>query len=769
MLLAVLSGFILALCMPFLGKYLKGKLSVWVSALPILLFVYFLGYIPEVSQGKGLMFSYSWIPSYGINLDFNLDGLALLFILLITGIGSLVFLYTSAYLKAHEYLDRFYGFLSMFMASMLGLVLADNIISLFVFWELTSISSFFLIGFNNDNPTSRKSALLALGITGLGGLFLLAGAIALGYVGGSYNLSELLTSAEIIKGNGLYGWIIFFIFIAAFTKSAQFPFHFWLPGAMEAPTPVSTYLHSATMVKAGIYLLARFTPILGDHTWWNSTLIIIGTVTMVYAAIHSIFRLDMKSILAYSTISALGILVFLIGLGTDQALLAAAVFILVHALYKATLFLITGIVDHETGTRDISKLGGLRKVLLPVAIAGVFAALSNAGIPPSFGFLGKDLIYEGTLHDGEWAYWLTGAAVVTNICLLFAGFLVGFKPFIGKLPTAYEEVHLPSALMWVPPLILASLGIIFGIFPSLIEGSIIKPVVASLSTSTPDFHLQLWHGFNLVLLLSGITLAGGLALFFIIKPSETLLGRVIKFREISPEGLFEVFARFFNTFSEKWTGLLQNGYLRSYVTTIVGFLSIVLAYRLFEGRSLKFDIQFLTAMTVYEAVILVIMGIAILITVFSKSRLLAVVSMGVIGYAICLIFVFYSAPDLAMTQFAIDTLTVILFVLVLYNLPKYQEFSQTKDKIRDGIVALTFGTLMSLISLEVLNEPTNPMISEFYAANAYVLGKGKNIVNVILVDFRGMDTMIEVTVLTIAAMGVFSLLKLRLRGREKEI
>lgn len=769
MLIAVLSGFILALCMPFLGRYLKGKLSVGISALPILLFTYFLSYIPKVSDGTGLVFTYQWIPSYGINLNFNLDGLSLLFTLLITGIGSLVFLYTSAYMKGHEYLDRFYGFLSMFMASMLGLVLSDNIISVFVFWELTSISSFFLIGFNNDHPSSRKSAILALGITGLGGLFLLAGVTTLGYVGGSYNLSELLSSSDMIKEHGLYGWIIFFIFIAAFTKSAQFPFHFWLPGAMEAPTPVSTYLHSATMVKAGIYLLARFTPILGDHLWWNSTLITIGTVTMVYAAIHAIFRLDMKSVLAYSTISALGILVFLIGLGTDQALLAAAVFILVHALYKATLFLITGIVDHETGSRDLSTLSGLRKVMLPVAIAGFLAALSNAGIPPSFGFMGKDLIYEGALNYGEWTYWLTGAAVVTNVCLLFTGFLVGFKPFIGKIPKIYEKVHLPSPLMWVPPLILSSLGILFGIFPTLIEATIIKPTVASLINSTPDFHLQLWHGFNLVLLLSGTTMACGTALFFIIKPSETLLGKATRFKEISPEGLFEVFARFFNNFSYSWTNFLQNGYLRFYVTTIVGFLSMILAYRLFEGRNLKFDIQFLTAMTVYEAVILLIMAVAIFITVFSKSRLLAVVSMGVIGYAICLIFVFYSAPDLAMTQFAIDTLTVILFVLVLYNLPKYQDFSQTEDKIRDGIVALTFGTLMSLISLEVLNEPTNPVVSEFYADNAYILGKGKNIVNVILVDFRGLDTMIELTVLTIAAMGVFSLLKLRLKSKEKEI
>lgn len=768
MLFAVLSGFILALGVPVAGNFLKGKRSIWFSALPISLFIYFLTFIPQLSDGNGIQFKYSWIPSYGINLDFNLDGLSMLFSLLITGIGSLVFLYTNAYLKGHVYLDRFYGYLCIFMASMLGLVLSDNLISLFVFWELTSISSFFLIGFNNEDKESRKSALLALGITGLGGLFLLGGAIALGIAGNTYSLAELLSYSEQIQQNELYGWILVFIFIAAFTKSAQFPFHFWLPGAMKAPTPVSTYLHSATMVKAGIYILARFTPILGDHTWWNTPLIIIGSITMLYAAIHSIFRLDLKGILAYSTISALGILVFLIGLGTDQALLAASVFILVHALYKATLFLIAGIIDHETGTRDVSKLSGLNQVMLPVGIAGILAALANGGIPPSFGFLGKDLIYESTMHLGEWAYILTGIAVVTNICLLFAGLLAGFKPFIGTLPQAYEKVHLPSPLMWVPPLLLAFLGIFFGIFPGIIGNSLVNPVVTSLINSTPDFELKLWHGFNLVLLLSGITMACGLALFFIIKPSEAQLGKAARFQKISPEGLFETFRLFFVRISKTWTLFFQNGYLRYYVATIISFLSAVLAFRLFQGENLDFNIENLTDITIYEAVILAIMFIAIVMTVFSKSRLLAVVSMGVIGFAVCLIFVFYSAPDLAMTQFAIDTLTVILFVLVLYNLPKYQNFSKKRDKIRDGVIATIFGVLMSLIALQVIQEPTTSEISHFYASNAYILARGKNIVNVILVDFRGLDTLIEITVLTIAAVGVYGLLKLRLSSNEKE-
>ena len=768
MLIAVLSGFILALSLPLIGKFFKGKYAVLLSALPIILFGYFISYMPELAEGQGVRFFYKWVPSAGINLSFHLDGLSLLFCLLITGIGSLVFLYTSAYLKGHEYLDRFYGYLSMFMASMLGLVLSENIICLFIFWELTSISSFFLIGFNNESEASRKSSLLALSVTGLGGLFLLAGMITLGYVGGTYSLGELLTSSAAIKEHSLYGLILFFVFIAAFTKSAQFPFHFWLPGAMRAPTPVSTYLHSATMVKAGIYLLARFTPVLGGHEWWNTTLVIVGAVTMLYSAVHALFRIDLKGILAYSTIAALGVLVFLIGLGTEEALLAAAVFIIVHALYKATLFLVTGIIDHETNTRNITKLGGLNKVMLPVGIAAILAALVSAGVPPTLGFLGKDLIYEATLHMGDWAPWLTAAAVITNILLALAGFLAGIRPFIGKLPAEYENVHMPYKLMWIPPLILASLGLIFGLFPVILERSLLYPVVASLINGRPDFHLQLWHGLSLILLLSTITIGSGIALYYIIKPSEKLLARVTRFEAISPKSLTLLFAKGMESFSKAWTNLLQNGYLRYYLITILTFLTVLLAYRLFQGVRLYFDLATLTEVTLYEGITLLIMAVAIVFTVFSRSRLVAMASLGVVGYAICLIFLFYSAPDLAMTQFSIDTLTVILFVLVVYNLPTYLRLSETGDRIRDGALALFFGALISVLALEVLSEPLKRETTKFYAENAYTQAHGKNVVNVILVDFRGFDTMVEITVLTIAALGVFSLLKLRLKTTEKE-
>lgn len=767
MLIAVVSGFILALLIPAIMTYFKKRSTLWVSLLPLSLFVYFLTKIPGVKKGA-LQETYPWAPSVGINLDFNLDGLSLLFSLLITGIGTLVFIYTASYLKGHVYLDRFYSYLSMFMASMLGVVLSDNIFSIFIFWELTSISSFFLIGFNNDNAASRKSALVALGITGLGGFFLLLGMVTLGHMTEVYTISSMLSYTESIQANSLYPWLLFFVFMAAFTKSAQFPFHFWLPGAMKAPTPVSTYLHSATMVKAGVYLLARFTPVLGNHEWWNGTLITVGAITMIYAAIHAVFRLDLKGILAYSTISALGILVFLIGIGTEAALLAAGVFILVHALYKATLFLITGIIDHETGTRDVSRLRGLNKVMLPVGVAGLLAALSNAGVPPSFGFIGKDLIYEATLGMGSLGWVLTVLAILTNIALLFAGFLAGIKPFGGPLPKEFEKLHLPSPILYVPPLILATLGILFGFFPGLVEEGLIRPVVNSMTASVFDFHLQLWHGFNTVLALSVATIASGFALYLILEPSEKLLSKTNRFEVISPQQLITGLASFFKKAGRYWTNFFQNGYLRFYLITILAFVSALLAYRLFFGVEIYFDTSTLSEITIYEAMVVFIMASAIFFTVFSKSRLVAVVSMGVVGYAFCLIFLFYSAPDLAMTQFSIDTLTVILFVLVIYNLPKYLRLSDTRDRVRDGLLSLIFGALVSILTLEVLNESVIKDTTAYYAENAYVLGKGKNVVNVILVDFRGFDTMVEITVLAIAAIGVFGLLKLHLKSIEKE-
>lgn len=760
MLLALALCFLFAASMLLLGKWVKTVLWWLPMVLPAGLFVYFL------SLGTGAQTaSYDWLPQLGVRLSLHLDGLSRLFVLLITGIGALVFAYTSAYLKGHPYLDRFYGFLSLFMGAMIGLVLSEDLISLFVFWELTSISSFFLIGFHNEQEASRKSALTALIITGLGGFSLLAGGILLGYMGGTYSIIELTQSADFLRDHPQYHLAVLFIFGAAFTKSAQFPFHFWLPSAMKAPTPVSTYLHSATMVKAGVYLLLRFTPILGDTDFWQQSLLWVGGITMLYAAFHSIFRSDMKAILAYSTIAALGVLVFLIGMGSSSALQAAAVFILVHALYKATLFLITGIVDHETHSRNILQLAGLRKVLFPVAIAGALAAISNAGIPPSFGFIGKELMYEAALQQGELPWLLLGALLVTNVLLLYAGFLVGIKPFIGTLPEKHAHVQLPSAWLWMPAVLLSVLSIGFGLWPK--AASHLNEFFLPALGFQPPAALKLWHGFNLLLGLSTITIGSGVLLWFLLKPSQKGLAMLDKLAWLSPERLLSGFARGVRMFSVLWTNFFQHGYLRYYVMTVVIVLTAGMGYRMFNNYTLQTSFTPLLDLTIYEVTIVGIMLISIGFAVFSKSRLAAVAGLGVVGYAICLLFVFYSAPDLAMTQFIVDTLTVILFVLVLYRLPKYMQISNKLIIARDGLVALTFGGMVTLLALLVLEQPIKRDVADFYAANAYTLAKGKNVVNVILVDFRGLDTLVEITVLSIAALGVFGLLKLRLKTTER--
>ncbi|MEJ5052915.1 hydrogen gas-evolving membrane-bound hydrogenase subunit E [Sphingobacterium sp. MYb382] len=769
MLFTVLTGLITSsLFVPF-GKLIKSKWSILLPFIPVLLFLYFVLHISAVSGGTNFVQSVPWVPSLGINFDLRLDGLALLFSLLITGIGAAIFFYARTYLKGHPYFDRFFGYLFLFMSAMLGVVLSNNLLTLFIFWELTSISSFFLIGFNNDSAESRKSAMTALSITGIGGFFLLAGLILLGNIADTYIISELYERRDIIINHNLYPLFTGLLFIGAFTKSAQFPFHFWLPGAMKAPTPVSAYLHSATMVKAGIYLLARFSPVLGNTDFWIYTLMAVGGFTMLYAAIHSLFRVDLKGVLAYSTIAALGILTFLLGLGTREAVIAASVFILVHALYKATLFMVTGIIDHETHTRDLTKLAGLRKVLFPVFVAALLAALSSAGLPLTFGFIGKDLIYEATLHQPEHLIiGLTVLAFITNMALVAAGFMAGIKPFVGKLPEAFEKVHLPYKSMWIPPLILAILGLVFGCMPGTIGDLLNYKAADSILHGNSEMHLKIWHGFNIVLILSLTTLAAGTVLYILNKPKAQKLAAIEKFNVISPQTIIVGFGKSIMRLADWFTHLFHDGYLRSYNFKIILFAEVLLGYKLWLSGPIHIDFSKLTPLSWYEVVIVLVLIGALYIIVTTKSRLTSVVSTSVIGYCICLMFVFYSAPDLAMTQFSIDTLTTVLFVLVLYKLPGFINLAGRAILLRDACIALGFGTILSLIALRALYEPNSTVISSYYAENAYLLAKGKNVINVILVDFRGIDTMFETVVLSIAALGVYSLIKLRLKSSEKE-
>lgn len=766
LLFVLLASFMFALLLFGIGQQTFKRMTWFASLLPISIFIYFLSFAAPIMNGEVFNSFTSWVPSLGIHLDFRIDNLALLFTLIITGVGSIVFLYTSQYLKGHPKLLRFYIFLSVFMGAMLGLVTSNNILTLFIFWELTSISSFFLISFNNTEAASRKSATIALTITGLGGLALLAFGVLAGQITGTYSIAEMLQSPEAFLNHEYTGYLLLFLFLAAFTKSAQFPFHFWLPGAMKAPTPVSTYLHSATMVKAGIYLLLRFTPHFEGNSQFFTILLVVGGFTMLYAAINTLFKTDLKGVLAYSTIGALGIMVFLIGIGTSASITAAIVFIVVHALYKASLFLVTGTIDHQAGTRDITKLGGLGKVLLPLSIAGLIAALTSGGFPPTVGFIGKDLIYEATLHASLSPTLLTTLAVITNIFMVFAGLIVGVKPFTGKKPEALGPIKKPHFILWFMPMILAVLSLIFGLFPHLVE-SLFTHQITPLLTGEKSPHLAIWHGFNLILLLSAVTIFCGLMLYFVWKPSHKKENALKRIEYLSPKSFSLQLADLFQSGSYFLTRVFQNGYLRRYVMIILVLLTLVFGIHVFINPRIFLSLKDIKALNWNEIVVLLMMLASILFTVFTKSRLSAIAGMGVLGYTMCLIFVFYGAPDLAMTQFSIDTLTVILFVLVLYRLPKYLKLSNHTNRIRDGIVATSFGTFLALTIIEIMNENPVKATTEFYAENAYILAKGKNVVNVILVDFRGFDTMIEIVVLSIAAIGVFAMLKLYLKKHEK--
>lgn len=772
MLIPILITFVIASIILFFGHYIRSSLYKYISLVPLLLFLNFIAYVPTIKDGAhALLFKNEWVPSLGIHLDFKLDGLSLLFSLLITGIGTLVYLYASSYLQNDKYINRFYGFLTAFMGAMLGVVLSDNLVVLFVFWELTSISSFFLIGYNTHDESSRKSALWALSITGLGGFFMLASFVMIKVITGTYSIHELFNQSLSIIDNQYYYILLVFLFAGAFTKSAQFPFHFWLPGAMKAPTPVSAYLHSATMVKAGIYLLARFSSILSDGFVWNYSLMIVGGITMVMGAFLSIFKTDMKGVLAYSTISALGIIVFLIGQGSETALFAAGTFILVHALYKATLFMVTGIVDHAAHTRDLTILSGLNKKMPIVFVCAIIAALSSAGIPLTFGFISKELIYGATYDFDFWevtSVWvLTIAAFFTNVFLTTSGLLVGLKPFLGKLPEKFENIHKPDLRLIVPIILLSFFTLMFGLFPNLADVSILSSVGKSIYGNEIQQELHIWHGWNWILLISGLTIFFGFVLYLLIKPSHETEKRFKELDIFSPQTIITELASSIRKFAFNYTRFFHNGYLRLYIMYIIIFFIAVVGFKLFRDVPLRINTADLSPIRIYECAVFVLIVTAIYIITKTQSRLTAIAALGIVGYSICLIFVVYGAPDLAMTQFAIDTLTVVLFVLVLFKLPSFLKLSNSKNKFRDSVVSIAFGLLIALITLQALLYPSNKEISKFYAENAYLLAKGKNVVNVILVDYRGIDTMIETIVLSIAAIGVLSILKYKTEDGER--
>ena len=585
LLTAVLSGFILALFAPWVHR-LAPRRSGWILAsLPFALTVYFVSYIGPLAHGDTFRTAFSWIPFLGIDLTFLLDGLSLLFCLLITGIGTLVVIYSGGYLAGHPQLGRFYAYILMFMASMLGVVLSDNAIALFVFWELTSLSSFFLIGFYHEKEASRVAALQALLVTGMGGLALMAGFLLMGQIYGTLELTQMMAQGGgPLQSSPLFLPVLFLVLAGAFTKSAQFPFHIWLPNAMEAPAPVSTYLHAATMVKAGIYLMARVNPLfLGSETWFWM-LVGAGTVTMLLGAYLAMVQTDLKRILAYSTVSALGTLTLLLGLGTSRAAEAAMAYLLVHGLYKGTLFLTAGAVDHGTGTRDVNDLGGLRKAMPITALAAGLAALSMAGIPPFFGFIGKEAIYVAALGSPTAQGLVTAASLIANLLFVAIGLVVGIRPFVGASKETPHPPHEGSIELWIGPLILGALGLVAGLASGAVGHDFVLQAASAVLGRTVETHLSLWHGWNTAVALSMVTFAAGLTVFAIRKPLGSVMGAVA--RALGPvgpaRGYFHVLEGTIGL-ARIVTRVFQSGYLNRYLLfvlfTTVGLAGYTLFFR----------------------------------------------------------------------------------------------------------------------------------------------------------------------------------------------
>jgi multicomponent Na+:H+ antiporter subunit A len=549
------------------------------------------------------------------------------------------------------------------------------------------------------------------------------------------------------------------ILIGAFTKSAQVPFHFWLPSAMEAPTPVSAYLHSATMVKAGVYLLARLSPALGGTDLWIGTLSVVGVVTMLIGGWLALVQSDLKRILAYSTVSALGMLTLLLGIGGQLAVYAAMAYLLGHALYKGALFMVAGALDHETGTRDVDRLGGLGRAMPLLALAAGGSTLSMAGLPPLFGFIAKELTYEATLHASA-AGWITAAAVAANILLVAAAGLVGLRPFLGKaLPTPRQAREAPPSLL-LGPLVLAGLSIALGLWPGGGADELVSAASTAVFGQPASIHLALWHGLTPALGLSAVTLVGGIGLY----AGRGQLRRAVSWwgaAHWGPAAWYDLTLKGLNGLAIGQTRLLQSGYLRYYLMLTVAATTGLVGYALFGRGALAVAFNW-SDVYFYEVGLAVLILLAVLAAVLMKSRLAAIVALGVVGYSVALVFVLYGAPDLAMTQFLVETLTVILFVLVFYHLPESQLVSDKVARWRDAALALAAGSLMTALVLVGTPENYAP-ISGYFAEHSVTQGHGRNIVNVILVDFRGLDTLGEITVLAVAAIGVYALLKLRRR------
>jgi multicomponent K+:H+ antiporter subunit A len=725
---------------------------------------------PAVMQGQILHAQLDWLPGLGLNANFFLDGLGLLFAGLILGIGLLIIIYARFYLSREDPMGNFYTYLLLFQGAMVGIVLSDNILLLLIFWELTSLSSFLLIGYWKHLPEGRAGARMALTITGMGGLAMIGGMLILGNIVGSYDLSVILQNKDLIQASPLYLPALLLILAGCFTKSAQFPFHFWLPHAMAAPTPVSAYLHSATMVKAGLFLMARMWPVLAGTDEWFYIVATTGLLTMVIGAVIALFKDDLKALLAFSTVSHLGLITMLLGFGTKAAATAAVFHIINHATFKAALFMSAGIVDHEAHTRDIKRLGGLRHLMPVTFTIATVAALSMAGIPPFNGFISKEMM----LHEAAYISWAGIPWLVPALAVFAALFSAAYSfryivhVFLGPQRHDYPgHPHDPGPGLWFSPGLLVVLVVLIGLFPQTIAGPLVDVTATAVTGAYDDpvhVHLALWHGVNKALIMSAIAVSIGALLLWKHKGLERIWNAAPR-----PEAkvIFEAVIDFFTRLAKFITEKLHNDSITRYAAIFVTFVLAIGGYAYATGTTLPGT----RAVTNPGALPLIawvcLIGATGAILVKHHNRLLALILIGVIGLVVSLAFNYLSAPDLALTQISVEVVTIILLLLSLNFMPKETpRESGPRRKLRDSVLAIGAGGGVGALAYALMTRDfLAPSISEFHLANSYKGGGGTNVVNVILVDFRGFDTFGEIIVLGIAAIVIYALTEALLDSR----
>jgi multicomponent K+:H+ antiporter subunit A len=720
---------------------------------------------PTVARGGTVRASIPWVPQLGLDFDLFVDGYGLFFASLILIIGLLIIAYARWYLGRDDPMGRFYAYLLLFQGAMLGIALSDNILLLLVFWELTSLSSFLLIGYWRHLAEGRQGARMALVVTGAGGLSLIAGMLLLGQAAGSYELSEILARGDIVRASPLYLPILLLVLVGAFTKSAQFPVHFWLPHAMAAPTPVSAYLHSATMVKAGIFLLGRLWPVLSGTEAWFLIVTATGLVTMVIAAWIALYKDDLKALLAFSTISHLGLITMLFGMGTPIAAVTAVFHILNHCTFKAALFMSAGIVDHETGTRDASRLGGLLRLMPITGTLAMIAAASMAGLPLLNGFLSKEMMLEAAAQtDYLGAPWLVPVlATVGSLLSVAYSFRFVTAVFLGAPRDDYpRHPHDPPPGMWLPVAILVIPVVMIGVAPVLVEPLVDLAAGALVRAPLPDYHLALWHGVTPALFMTAVAVAGGLLLLAAYEPAMSL-----RLAMPRPEAktMFDASIDAAMRWARDITDAVHNGSLQRGLFLAI-LVMLVVGVTAFLGAPHGAGTRpMLTPTLPAVALALLVLAAGLGVLRYHRHRLLALILTSVVGLVVSLTFVYFSAPDLALTQLSVEIVTTVLMLLALNYLPqRTPREPSTLRRWRDATLAAVGGLAIGATLYAVLTRDLAQTIATWHLAVSKPGGGGTNVVNVILVDFRGYDTFGEIIVLGIAALAIFALLDSALDG-----